>query len=94
MPIVHFARNLLGMVGHTRRKELGTNLRAIFAATSRKQALALASEIAHKWRGRGHGTVSEYLEEHIEERLPCLAFCESHQRRIRTTNGLERFTRR
>ena len=29
---VHYARNLLGMVGHARRKELGTDLRAIFAA--------------------------------------------------------------
>ena len=30
------------------------------------------------------------MEEHIEECLTCLAFPESHRRRIRTTNGLER----
>src|ERR671916_2318888 len=35
---VHYARNLLGMVGAKRRKELGADLRAIFAATSREQA--------------------------------------------------------
>ncbi len=29
-------------------------------------------------------------EEHLEECLTCLAFPESHRRRIRTTNGLER----
>ena len=29
---VHYARNLLGMVGHARRKELAEDLRAIFAA--------------------------------------------------------------
>jgi len=34
--------------------------------------------------------VSDHLEEHIEECLTCLAFPESHRRRIRTTNGLER----
>ena len=34
--------------------------------------------------------VAEHLEEHIEECLTCLAFPESHRRRIRTTNGLER----
>ena len=87
---VHYARSLLGMVGHAIRKELGTDLRTIFAAASRTQALALASEIAQKWRGRGHEKVAEHLEEHIEECLTCLAFPESHQRRIRTTNGLER----
>ncbi len=30
------------------------------------------------------------MEEHIEECLTCLSFPESHRRRIRTTNGLER----
>jgi len=91
MPIVHYdARNLLGIVGHARGKELGTDLRTIFAAASTKQALAVASEIAYKWRARGHEKVSqEHLEEHIEECLICLAFPESHQkRRIRTTNSL------
>ena len=34
--------------------------------------------------------MAEHLEEHIEECLSCLAFPESHRRRIRTTNGLER----
>ena len=41
------------------------------------------------WRG-SHPRVAEHLEEHIEECLTCLAFPESHRRRIRTTNGLER----
>jgi transposase-like protein len=87
---VHYARNLLGMVGHARRKELGADLRAIFAAPERKQALTIAASIAEKWRGRGNEKVSCHLEEHIEECLSCLAFPESHRRRIRTTNGLER----
>lgn len=33
----------------------------------------------------------EHIEEHVEECLSCLSFPESHRRRIRTTNGLERF---
>ena len=45
---------------------------------------------AQKWRGPGHKKVAEHLEEHIEECLSCLALPESHQRRIRTTNDLER----
>ena len=86
---VHYARNLLGMVGHARRKELAEGLRGVFAAPSREVALRLASELAAKWRG-SHPRVAEHLEEQIEECLSCLAFPESHRRRIRTTNGLER----
>src|SRR5215217_3187127 len=87
---VHYVRNLLGMVGQAKRKELGADLRAIFAAASSSQALAMAPEIAQKWRGRGHQKVAEHIEEHIEECLTGPAFPESHRRRIRTTNGLER----
>src|SRR5919107_785781 len=86
---VHYARNLLGMVGHARRKELSEGLRGVFAATSREVALRLASELAAHWR-QSHPRVAEHIEEHLEECLSCLAFPESHQRRIRTTNGQER----
>jgi putative transposase len=86
---VHYARNLLGMVRTKRRKELAEGLRGVFAAPSREVALRLASELAARWR-RSHPAVAKHLEEHIEECLSCLAFPESHRRRIRTTNGLER----
>jgi putative transposase len=88
---VHYARNLLGMVGAKRRKELAADLRGIFAAPDRRSALELASSVAQKWRAKGHEKVACHLEERIEECLACLAFPESHRRRIRTTNGLERF---
>jgi transposase-like protein len=45
---VHYARNLLGMVGHARRKELAEGLRGVFAAPSREVALRLAWELARK----------------------------------------------
>jgi putative transposase len=38
--------------------------------------------------------VAEHVEEHVEECLACLAFPESHRRRIRTTNGLERLNQK
>jgi putative transposase len=89
---VHYARNLLGMVGPAKRKELAADLRAIFASTGREQALGIASAAAEKWRQKGHEKVAEHLEEHdVEEWLACLAFPEGHRQRIRTTNGLERF---
>ena len=87
---VHYARNLLGMVSFGERKELAEGLRGVFAAPSRELALRTAEELADRWR-RSHPKVAEHIEEHIEECLSCLAFPESHRRRIRTTNGLERF---
>jgi putative transposase len=91
---VHYARNLLGMVSFAKRKELGADLRAIFAATSREQALGIASSVAKKWHEKGNEKVAEHLEEHVEECLTCLGFPESHRRRIRTINGLERLRAR
>ncbi len=88
---VHYARNLLGMVGAKKRKELAADLRGIFAAPDRRSALELAASVAKKWHKKGHEKVAEHIEEHVEECLSCLAFPESHRRRIRTTNGLERF---
>jgi putative transposase len=87
---VHYARNLPGMVGAAGRKELAADLRAIFAATSREQALGVASSAARTGREKGNEKVAEHLEEHVEECLTCLGFPESHRRRIRTTNGQER----
>jgi putative transposase len=88
---VHYSRNLLGMVGAKKRKELGADLRRIFAVPQRRSALDLASSVAQKWREKGHEKIACHIEEHIEECLSCLSFPESHRRRIRTTNGLERF---
>ena len=79
------------MVGPAKRKELAEGLRGMFAAPSKEVALRLASELAARHHG-SHPKVAEQLEEHIEECLSCLAFPESHRRRIRTTNGLERLS--
>jgi transposase-like protein len=86
---VHFARNLLGMVGASRRQDLASGLRSVFAATTREQALASAQHLAEAWRG-SHPKVARALEEELEDCLACLAFPVAHQPRIRTTNGLER----
>jgi putative transposase len=48
--------------------------------------------VAQKWRGKGIEKVAERASRRaqIEECLSSLAFPESHRRRIRTTNSLER----
>ena len=65
-------------------------MREVFAAPTRETALNLAQRLADRWR-ESYPQVAEHVEEHIEECLACLYFPESHRRRIRTTNGLERF---
>ena len=49
-------------------------------------------EILGSTKGRviAQTKIAEHIEEHIEECLSCLVFPDSHRRRIRTTNGLER----
>jgi putative transposase len=86
---VHFSRDLIGMVGAGRRGELAADLREIFAATTREQALLTAETVAARWES-SHPAVARLLDEGSEDCLACLAFPSAHRARLRTTNGLER----
>jgi putative transposase len=86
---VHVARNLLSAVPQGRRRELADDLRGIFAASTRTQALAAAGDAADRWRPT-HPKLATRLEEEREAALTCLSFPAEHRRRIRTTNGVER----
>ncbi len=86
---VHFSRDLVAMVGAGRRGKLAADVREIFAATTREQAMTAAEAIAARWE-TSHPAVARLLDEAIEDCLACLAFSLAHRARIRTTNGLER----
>lgn len=86
---VHAARNLLAAAPQAKRRELADDLRGIFAASSRTQAIASAEAAADRWRPM-RPKVATRLEEELEPALTCLAFPAEHRARIRTTNGLER----
>jgi transposase-like protein len=86
---VHFARNLLGMVGAKHRGRLGEDLRGIFGAATLAQARAAARACAQTWRS-SHPQVAAQLEPDVEDCLACYAFPAAHRPRLRTTNGLER----
>ena len=86
---VHFARDLIKLVGAGRRAELAANLREIFAATTCEQALTTTETVAARWES-SHPAVARLLEEGVEDCLACLVFPLAHRARIRTTNGLER----
>ena len=88
---VHVTRNLTGQVGMSKRRELATGLREVFAATTLADARTRSSALADDWR-TSHPRLAQQLEEEVEDCLACLAFPVEHQPRIRTTNGLERLS--
>jgi transposase-like protein len=87
---VHFLRNANGKVARKHRKALTRDLKGIFAAPSRQWAMKDAGDVVERW-SETHPTVARWIEEGIEDTLACYAFPESHRRRLRSTNGLERF---
>lgn len=78
-------------MGSKKRAKLAEGLRELFICPTRETALAIAGELAARWRG-SHPQVAEHVEEHTEGCLACLSFPASHRKRIRATDGLlERF---
>ena len=90
---VHDARGHLGLVGATKRAELGAGLRLVFAATTIEDARLQAEALAERWRPT-HPPVAAQIDEHVEECFASgtlwVSFRPSHRVKIRTTNGLER----
>jgi len=87
---VHFQRDALGKVAKRHRKALAGDVRAVFAAPTREWALKAAWGVVERWSA-SHPAVARWVEEGIEDTLACFSFPEPHRRRIRSTNGLERF---
>ena len=87
---VHFARNLLGLVGAKHRPRLGEERRGIFGAATVPQARTTAHAGAQAWQA-SHPPVAAKLATEGEDCLACLGFPAASRRRIRTTNGLARF---
>ena len=75
---VHVTRNLLTLVPHRRQRELADDLRAIFAASTRTQAIATAGDAADRWRPTQPALASR-LEEELEEAWTCLSIPTEHR---------------
>jgi transposase-like protein len=72
-----------------RRVEVAADLRKVFNSLERAEAEARLKLIAQKWQ-KTSPKLSAWLEVILPEALTVFAFPESHRRRLRTTNGLER----
>jgi transposase-like protein len=89
---VHFMREMLGKVSHKHRAALASDLSAAFRCESRAMALEAAREVAERWAERSP-RVASAIEDGFEQ---CLTVCElptAHQRRLHSTNMLERVMR-
>jgi transposase-like protein len=89
---VHFLRNLIAMVPRKRRRALASALKDLFGAPDRTQALARLEALVSFYEKR-YPKIADKLETEAEQTLTCFNFPESHRRRIRTTNALERLHR-
>jgi transposase-like protein len=87
---VHYLRNLLNVVPRNLSKILANKLKDIFNAPDREQAMQRVNQLIDLYENK-YPQVAEFLENTAHEVLTCFNFPEEHRKRIRTTNGLERF---
>jgi len=87
---VHALRNLLNLVPRKYAKILADQVKDIFNAPDRERAQLRVNQLIALYQNK-FPQVAEFLENTAHEVLACFNFPEEHRKRIRTTNGLERF---
>ncbi len=89
----HLQRNAQAYVPKIEMKaQVAAEIRAIFNAPNRQTADAMLNQIVDKYNTSAP-KLALWLEENIPQGLTIFAFPQTHQRLIRTTNGLERLNR-
>lgn len=74
------------------KAEVAADLRMIFNAPNRATADAYLVQVVEKY-AKIAPKLADWMEKNIPEGLTVFAFPASHQRKLRTTNGLERLNR-
>jgi transposase-like protein len=91
--IVHFYRNVFGVVPSKLVPEVAAMLKAIHAQEDRKACIDKARSVAVKLRKMKLRKAADLVEDTIEETLTYTIFPRQYWRRIRTNNALERLMR-
>ena len=86
---VHLMRELRKKVSYRDEKELGADLRSIYASGERAQCLATAEQVSAKWEKKAP-KMSQALREGVESTLTVLDLPPTLARRLNSTNMLER----
>ncbi len=74
------------------KAEVAADLRMVFNAPNRATADAYLVQVVQKY-AKTASRLADWMEKNIPEGLTVFAFPVSHQRKLRTTNGLERLNR-
>lgn len=86
----HLQRNAQAMVPKLdQRAEVAGDLRQIFNSLERPEAETRLKMAVQKWQ-KSSPKLAAWMEANVPEALTVFGFPESHRRRLRTTNGLER----
>lgn len=89
----HLQRNAQAYVPRrAMKREVAADIRAIFNAATRQDAETLLARTVEKYAPQA-SALADWLEENIPQGLTIFAFPSEHQRRLRTTNSLERLNR-
>lgn len=88
--MVHFYRNVFSHVPSTKVREVSHMLKAIHAQESREAAMEKTRTVLDQLVRQKLGKAAELIEHCIGETLTYYAFPDSHWRKIRTNNPLER----
>jgi putative transposase len=91
--VVHFYRNVFGVVPTGKVREVVAMLKAIHAQEDRAEAINKAQAVAVKLEDMKLGKAAAIVREGAEETLSYYAFPAEHWRQIRTNNPLERLMR-
>jgi len=86
----HYQRNAGSKVPRRDRDQIHSQLRDVFDAPDQKQAWKRANRLIEECEV-SYPNLSDWLEETIADALAVFALPAAHRKRLRTTNGLERF---
>lgn len=91
--VVHFYRNVFSAVPSGKVREVAAMLKAIHAAEDREAAQDKAEQVIAKLEAMKLAKAAEKVRDNLIDTLTYYSFPETHWRRIRTNNPLERLMR-
>ena len=91
--VVHFYRNVFGVVPKSKVKQVAKMLKAIHAQESKKASREKAKAVIEGLKAMKLPEAAKKVEEGIEETLTYCDFPSEHWTRIRTNNVIERLNR-
>ena len=91
--VVHFYRNVMSQTPYDKLRPVVSMLKAIHAQEDKIEARKKAKTVVEKLRGMKLGKAADIVESGIEETLTYMSYPQSHWRKIRTNNPLERIMR-